>query len=154
VLRQILEILQAKFATVATAESCTGGLVATMLTELQGSSAVFVGGVTAYANSVKISLLGVEEAVLMNHGAVSAEVAQAMAGGARDRLGATYALSLTGIAGPGGGSPEKPVGTVYCGIATPQGEQATLLRLTGDRSEIRRSAAEAALQLLLAAIKN
>ena len=150
--RQILGKLQSKGATVATAESCTGGLVATMLTELPGSSAVFVGGISAYANRVKISMLGVSPSDLENLGAVSAEVACAMAAGARDRLGATYAVALTGIAGPGGGSPNKPVGTVYCGIASPIGEVATRLKLSGDRPAIRRAAAASALRLLAAAI--
>ena len=154
VLRNILRKLQSRGATVATAESCTGGLVATMLTELPGSSAVFVGGISAYANGVKISMLGVDPSDLEKFGAVSAEVARAMAAGVRDRLGATYAVALTGIAGPNGGSPDKPVGTVYCGIASPFGEVATRLTLSGDRAAIRRTAAESALQLLADAIKD
>ncbi len=154
VLRNILRKLQSRGATVATAESCTGGLVATMLTELPGSSAVFVGGISAYANGVKISMLGVDPSDLEKFGAVSAEVARAMAAGVRDRLGATYAVALTGIAGPDGGSPDKPVGTVYCGIASPFGEVATRLTLSGDRAAIRRTAAESALQLLADAIKD
>ena len=153
-LRNILKKLQLQGATVATAESCTGGLVATMLTELPGSSVVFVGGISAYANGVKISMLGVNPSDLQKFGAVSAEVARAMAAGARDRLGATYAVALTGIAGPDGGSPDKPVGTVYCGIASPVGEVATRLTLSGDRSAIRRTAAQSALQLLADAIKD
>ena len=154
VLRNILRKLQSRGATVATAESCTGGLVATMLTELPGSSAVFVGGISAYANGVKISMLGVDPSDLEKFGAVSAEVARAMAAGVRDRLGATYAVALTGIAGPDGGSPDKPVGTVYCGIASPFGEVASRLTLSGDRAAIRRTAAESALQLLADAIKD
>ena len=154
VLRNILRKLQSRGATVATAESCTGGLVATMLTELPGSSAVFVGGISAYANGVKISMLGVDPSDLEKFGAVSAEVARAMAAGVRDRLGATYAVALTGIAGPDGGSPDKPVGTIYCGIASPFGEVATRLTLSGDRAAIRRTAAESALQLLADAIKD
>jgi nicotinamide-nucleotide amidase len=153
-LRNILRKLQSQGATVATAESCTGGMVATMLTDLPGSSTVFVGGISAYANGVKISMLGVGASDLEKFGAVSAEVARAMAAGARDRLGATYAVALTGIAGPDGGSPDKPVGTVYCGIASPLGEVATRLTLSGDRSTIRRTAAESALQLLADAIKD
>ena len=154
VLRNILRKLQSRGATVATAESCTGGLVATMLTELPGSSAVFVGGISAYANGVKISMLGVDPSDLEKFGAVSAEVARAMAAGVRDRLGATYAVALTGIAGPNGGSPDKPVGTVYCGIASPFGEVASRLTLSGDRAAIRRTAVESALQLLADAIKD
>ena len=97
----------------ATAESCTGGLVAARLTSVPGSSASFVGGVVAYADEVKRSELDVPEALLAEHGAVSAEVAEAMAEGARRRLGADVAVAVTGVAGPGGGTPEKPVGLVY-----------------------------------------
>src|SRR4051812_8930601 len=104
ILEQIHDLLVAAPATVATAESCTGGMVATLLTELSGSSAYFLGGISAYANSAKEALLGVAPALLGLHGAVSAEVAEAMARGARERLGSTYAVSLTGIAGPGGGT--------------------------------------------------
>jgi PncC family amidohydrolase len=147
-LRQIQSKLKARGETVATAESCTGGLVASYLTELAGSSEVYLGGVSAYANAVKVSLLGVALSDLNQHGAVSAEVAQAMAAGVRDRLGATYGLSLTGVAGPSGGSPTKPVGTVYCGIATPDGVDAVLLKLSGDRSDIRTASALAALEIL------
>lgn len=153
-LREIQDGLQSRGATVATAESCTGGLVASLLTERAGSSAVYLGGVSAYANAVKTGLLGVPDALLTRHGAVSAEVAEAMARGARDRLGATYAVSLTGVAGPGGGSAEKPVGTVYCGVAGPRGAHAVRLNLTGERGAIRRGAAEAALRLLLTEITN
>jgi len=147
-LRQIQTKLQSRHETVATAESCTGGLMATLLTELSGSSASYLGGISAYANSVKLEILGVSAEELGRFGAVSAEVAKAMAAGARDRLGATYAVALTGIAGPSGGTADKPVGTVYCGIASPEGEESVRLSLSGDRAAIRRASALTALQLL------
>ena len=154
VLRKIINKLQANVSTVATAESCTGGILATLLTELAGSSSVFIGGVSAYANSAKICLLGVDPADIERYGAVSEVVAKAMAAGVRDRLGSTYAISLTGVAGPGGGSPEKPVGTVYCGLAGPLGERVEKLTLVGNRAAIRKAAAESALRFLADAISH
>ena len=114
--------------TLATAESCTGGLVAARLTSVPGSSDVFLGGVVSYANEVKARALGVPEEVLREHGAVSAETAAAMAAGARARLGADVAVAVTGIAGPGGGTAEKPVGLVYLHASGPDGERAIGLR--------------------------
>ena len=107
--------------TLATAESCTGGLLGDALTDLAGVSDVYLGGLIAYANSSKMHLLGVSESVLNSVGAVSAETAAAMASGVQQRFGTQVALATTGIAGPGGGSPEKPVGLVYLGLATPHG---------------------------------
>ena len=107
--------------TLATAESCTGGLLGDALTDLAGVSDVYLGGLIAYANSSKMQLLGVSESVLNSVGAVSAETAAAMASGVQQRFGTQIALATTGIAGPGGGSPEKPVGLVYLGLATPHG---------------------------------
>jgi nicotinamide-nucleotide amidase len=104
-------------STLATAESCTGGLVAHMLTTIPGVSAHYLGGVVSYANEAKVELLGVDPALLAEHGAVSAEVAAAMANGVRERLKADVGLSITGIAGPSGGTPEKPVGLVYLGLS-------------------------------------
>ena len=109
----VLELCRERGLTLATAESCTGGLVAARLTSVPGSSDVFLGGVVSYANEVKTAALGVPEDVLAAHGAVSAETAAAMAEGARRRLDADVAVAVTGIAGPGGGSDEKPVGLVY-----------------------------------------
>jgi len=126
--------------TLATAESCTGGLVATELTEISGSSDVFLGSVVAYANLVKAEELGVPEALLAEHGAVSAEVARAMADGARARLGADVAVAVTGVAGPGGGTAEKPVGLVYVAVAAPEASDVRELHLTGTRREIRERA--------------
>lgn len=138
--------------TLVTAESCTGGLVAQRLTAVAGSSAYFEGGVVTYSNRLKTQLLGVPEAMLEEHGAVSESVARAMAVGARDRYGTDYAISVTGIAGPGGGSEEKPVGLVHLGLAGP-GESATEIehhrvQFPGDRERIRRMTSQFALELL------
>jgi len=123
--------------TVAAAESCTGGMVLEWLTAVPGSSAWVQGGVVAYANRVKVEQLGVKQGALESFGAVSEAVARAMAEGVRDRIGADWGISTTGIAGPGGGTPDKPVGTVWIGIAGPDGSDAELLRLGGDRQAIR-----------------
>jgi PncC family amidohydrolase len=136
--------------TVSVAESCTGGLVAAAITDVAGSSGYFVGGVVSYANSAKQALLDVPEATLEAHGAVSAQVAKAMALGARARFGTTLAASITGIAGPDGGSDEKPVGLTYVGLARADGEvDVRRFQLAGDRSANRQAAAEAALAWLL-----
>ena len=115
--------------TLATAESCTGGLIAHMLTALPGVSPYYPGGVVSYANQAKVELLGVPPALLEAHGAVSPEVAEAMAEGVRQRLGADLGLSVTGIAGPTGGTPAKPVGLVYLGLATADRVQTRRLEL-------------------------
>ncbi|MBV6520275.1 MAG: CinA-like protein [Gemmatimonadaceae bacterium] len=112
----VLELCRARALTIATAESCTGGLLASRLTSIPGSSDVFLGGVVSYANEVKESLLGVPQEMLDAYGAVSSEVAQAMAAGVRERLGASIGIALTGVAGPGGGTPEKPVGLVWIAV--------------------------------------
>jgi nicotinamide-nucleotide amidase len=140
--------LRARRETLALAESCTGGLIGKRLTDVPGASAYLLGGVLAYANEVKVGALGVDPQLIERHGAVSGEVAAAMAAGARERLGATWAISATGIAGPDGGSPEKPVGLVYIGRAGPQGAEAKELRLPGDRAAIREITASAALDWL------
>ena len=128
-------IAQAKAAgiTIATAESCTGGLVSHRLTNISGSSAYVVGGVVAYSNAVKREVLGVEEAALVAHGAVSEVVAQQMAQGVRERLGADIGVATTGIMGPTGGSDEKPVGTVWFGYADAHGTHAERHRYNKDR---------------------
>ena len=133
---------------IGVAESATGGLVAARLTSIPGASDVFRGGIVAYDNDVKIALLGVPEDVLAAHGAVSDQTAAAMAAGARAALGADVAVSDTGIAGPGGGTPEKPVGLVYLHAEGPERSEALELRLHGGREQIRRRAAVAALHLL------
>ena len=133
--------------TLATAESCTGGLVAARLTAVPGSSDVFVGGIVSYANEVKTAELGVPAALIEEHGAVSAEVAEAMARGARERLGVDVAVAVTGVAGPGGGTEEKPVGLVYLHAETPDGGRGSEFNFPGDRDSIRRRSAVAALHL-------
>ncbi len=143
-------LLGAAGRTVATAESCTGGLVAERLTRVAGSSAWFVGAVVTYADRLKVELLGVDERLLERHGAVSREVAEAMASGARRRLASDYGVAITGIAGPGGGSEEKPVGTVHVALAGPADGSPThrRLRLPGDRERVRRLTGQWALDLL------
>ena len=144
----VLELCRARGLSLATAESCTGGLVAGRLTSVPGSSDAFVGGVVAYADRVKEAELGVSAAVLAAHGAVSAETAAAMAEGAQARLGADVAVSVTGIAGPGGGTEEKPVGLVYFHAAGPDGERSAEFNLPSDRETIRRRSAVTALHLV------
>jgi PncC family amidohydrolase len=137
-------------ATVALAESCTGGLVAAALTAVPGSSGYFLGGVVSYADEAKRDLLGVDPAVLAAHGAVSAQVARAMAEGARARFGSSVAASVTGIAGPDGGSEEKPVGLTYLGVADAEGVDVRRVVWSGDRAANRRDSAVALLEALLA----
>jgi nicotinamide-nucleotide amidase len=144
----VLDLCRARGWTIATAESCTGGLVAARLTSVPGSSDAFVGSVVAYANEVKEQELGVPSAVLADHGAVSAEAAAAMAAGVRTRLGADVGLAVTGIAGPGGGTPEKPVGLVYLHADTPEAGAALEFTFPADRESIRRRATVAALHLV------
>ncbi len=134
--------------SVATAESCTGGLVGGMIVDVPGSSAVYPGGWVTYSNALKQSQLGVPAALLDVHGAVSSAVVQAMATGARDRAGADLAVAVSGVAGPGGGTDEKPVGTVWFGLATPAGVQSYRARLMGGREAVRDRAAKCALQML------
>jgi nicotinamide-nucleotide amidase len=141
----LLELLRERGLTLVTAESCTGGLVGGRLTDVPGSSDVFLGGAIVYADAAKVAQLDVPEALLAAHGAVSAEVAAAMAQGARLRLDADIAVAVTGIAGPGGGSEEKPVGLVFIHAAGPQGEHALRLDFPGDRETIRGRATVAAL---------
>ena len=144
----VLDACRERGLTLATAESCTGGLVAARLTSVPGSSDVFLGAVVAYADEVKARELDVPAEVLERHGAVSAEAAAAMAAGARARLGADVAVSVTGVAGPGGGTPEKPVGLVYLHAEGPDGSLARRLDLPGDREAIRSRSAVAALHLV------
>jgi nicotinamide-nucleotide amidase len=134
--------------SVAVAESCTGGLITTLITEIPGVSAWFKQGWVTYSNAAKIDLLGVDPALLNAHGAVSEQVARAMAEGARQRASADVGLATTGIAGPGGGSPAKPVGTVHIAMATGQGTQPRLLTLPYERHRNRVVSAWATLDLL------
>jgi len=147
---RVAELLKKHKRTVATAESCTGGLIAKLLTDIPGSSEYFIEGVVVYANDSKTRLLGVPAQLITEHGAVSRQVAVAMALGCRAKSGADFALSTTGIAGPGGGTPEKPVGLVYIALADPHGCRVEELRLDPvlSRAEIRRRACEDVLRLL------
>ncbi len=142
------ELLAAAGATVAVAESCTGGLVAERLTRPPGASRYFPGAVVTYANAEKTRLLGVDPDMLERCGAVSEEAARRMAEGARERFGTDFALAVTGIAGPEGGSAEKPVGTVHIALAAAGGTEHRQLRLVGDRERIRWQASQAVLELL------
>lgn len=144
----VIDLCRAERLSLATAESCTGGLVAARLTSVPGSSAVFAGGVVAYSNELKVAGLGVEPALLAEHGAVSAEVAEAMAAGARSRLRVDVAVAVTGVGGPDGGTPEKPVGLVFLHAEGPAGGRALRFELPGDRESIRSRSAVAALHLV------
>ena len=134
--------------TLATAESCTGGMVAERLTSVPGSSRSFLGGVVAYSNDLKTSLAGVPTNLIIQHGAVSPEVAKSMAEGIRRRVGSTYGISVTGIAGPGGGTEEKPVGLVYVAVADEKETEVVEKTLPGDRDRIRHWASQQALDLV------
>jgi len=143
----VLDACRERGWTLATAESCTGGMVAERITEIPGASNVFVGSVVAYSNEVKARELGVADEVLREHGAVSAETAAAMARGVRERLNADVSIAVTGIAGPGGGTPEKPVGLVYIHAETPERSRGTEFVYGADRDSIRRRATVAGLHL-------
>ncbi|MCU0484234.1 MAG: nicotinamide-nucleotide amidohydrolase family protein [Chloroflexi bacterium] len=145
------EICLAGGLTVATAESCTGGLVADAITDNPGSSAYFRGGLVAYADAAKAALLDVPATILAEHGAVSSQVARAMAEGARRRFGTDLAVAVTGIAGPGGATPAKPVGLVYLAVAGPDGTRVERRDLPGRRRANKAASAAAALELLQAA---
>ena len=146
----LVQLLKAQRMTLATAESCTGGLIAKLITDVPGSSAVLAGGVVSYTNEVKMNLLGVDPAIIAEHTEVSHACAKAMAEGARKRLGTTYALSTTGYAGPGGGTEKDPVGTVYIGISTPEGSFSERFSAPSDldRMGVRQAAAIRALEIL------
>jgi nicotinamide-nucleotide amidase len=142
------QLLRNAQATVSVAESCTGGLLGERLTSVPGSSDYFLGGVITYSNALKTELLGVSAALLAEHGAVSKPVAEAMAVGAQRCTGSTYALSVTGVAGPDGGSESKPVGAAFIGLAGPAGTEVVQRQFLGDRERIRSFASQVALDLL------
>jgi len=144
----VLEVCRRHGATIAVAESCTGGLLGARLTSVAGSSDVVLGGVIAYDNAVKQDLLGVAARTIDAHGAVSEPVAREMASGVRARTHATIGIAITGVAGPGGGTPEKPVGTVWVAIDYGDRVDARLLRLIGDRTEIRHRSTQSALDMV------
>ncbi len=140
--------------TVATAESCTGGLIGSRITAMPGASAFYAGGWVCYDNALKARLLGVPETLLATKGAVSAETALAMAEGARRLLGVDAAVSVTGIAGPGGGTPEKPAGTVFIAVATAETTWVRHHRWKGGRTQVRNAACQAALRLVVKALSS
>jgi nicotinamide-nucleotide amidase len=144
----VLEKCRRSRRTIAVAESCTGGLLGARITAVPGSSDVMIGGVIAYHDRIKSGMLGVSDALLREHGAVSEPVARAMATGVQERFGTSIALSITGVAGPGGGSPEKPVGTVWIAVDVEGTVLARRFNMIGDRDEIRRRSAQAALEML------
>ena len=145
----LLSLLRSKGITLVTAESCTGGLIAALLTEVAGSSDVFDQGFVTYSNAAKTAQLGVSEQMLARHGAVSEEVAGAMAAGALAHSKAEMAVSVTGIAGPGGGSTIKPVGLVYIGVAVRDGDvRVVRCQFSGERDAVRMQAVARALELV------
>jgi nicotinamide-nucleotide amidase len=143
----LLDRCRARGATLAVAESCTGGLLGARITDVAGASDVFLGGVIAYANEAKIRDLGVPADGIARHGAVSEEVVRDMATGVRARFGSTIGLAITGVAGPGGGTPEKPVGTVWVCVATPDAVEPRRVHSWGDRKEVRYRAAQSVMDL-------
>ena len=150
---EIGTLLVAQNLTLATAESCTGGLLGHCITNVSGSSAYYLGGFVAYADEAKETLLDVRHKTLLAHGTVSEETAREMARGARQRLGADVALAITGIAGPTGGTPDKPVGLVYMALTAGDVEQSQRHVWQGDRLGNKEQSAEAALRLLLACLR-
>lgn len=146
--------LRARGLMIGTAESCTGGLLAGALTAIPGSSEYVKGGVVAYSNEVKRLLLGVQEETLESHGAVSEPTAREMAEGVCTRLSVDVGVGITGVAGPGGGSPDKPVGLVYIGVATPGSTRVRRDVWPGTRAEIRAASVLAALELILSTLGN
>lgn len=150
--KDIVSQLNLKRQTLSVAESCTGGLLSGHISSLAGVSSVYVGGVVAYSNSVKVSLLGILQSTLEKYGAVSRETALELASGARLRLDSDWSVSITGIAGPTGGTPDKPVGTVWIAVAGPNFEDVLLNHFSGDRSQIQNAAVETALKMLKSAL--
>ena len=146
---QIGDLLRTQELKLALAESCTGGLVGSRITDAPGSSEYFLGGIVSYSNEAKVNLLSVTWETLNSTGAVSRETVIEMARGARGLLNADIAVSVSGIAGPGGGTVEKPVGTTWIGLATKDGESTSMFQFSGDRVHNKSYAAEAALQMLL-----
>jgi nicotinamide-nucleotide amidase len=144
----VAELLATNRATIATAESCTGGLLAERLTRIPGSSSYFLGGAVCYSNELKTAWADVPPDVIATKGAVSSEVAIALAEGIRRRVGSTFGVGITGVAGPGGGSEEKPVGTVHIALAFPGGVKERAVHLPGDREMIRFHASQVALDIV------
>jgi PncC family amidohydrolase len=151
---QVGELLRKRGLRLAVAESCTGGLIGHLLTNVAGSSTYYMGSVTAYAYEAKVRLLGVSWSSLEKYGAVSSEIALEMAHGIRIALAADIGISVTGIAGPGGGMPGKPVGTTWIGLSSPKDEYARHFLWTGDRLAVKEQSAQAALNLLVIYLQN
>lgn len=150
----VVKTLKEEKATVATAESCTGGLIAKSITDIAGSSAVLAGGMVTYTNRIKIDVLGVDENIIKEHTEVSHACAKAMAKRAKDVFGTDYALSATGYAGPGGGTEKDPTGTVYIGIATPTGTRSERICIeNATRAQVRNTVTHHAFEMLLAEIQ-
>lgn len=145
---RVIEIFREKGLSLALAESCTGGMIAETITNVAGASDIFYGSAVTYVNSAKEHILGVARETLEKHGAVSSECAEEMACGARRVYGADVAMSVTGIAGPGGGSAAKPVGTVWFGLASKDGTETFRRRFDGDRAAVRRQTVEEVLRRL------
>lgn len=148
------QLLRARGLKLATAESCTGGLIADRITDVPGSSEYFLGGFVSYAYEAKVACLGVSWDTLQKHGAVSRETVLEMARGARKALGADIAISVSGIAGPGGGLPEKPVGTTWIGLVTPEDESAEVFYWKGDRRENKELSAQQAMKMVIEYLSN
>jgi PncC family amidohydrolase len=146
---QVGQALIEKQLTIATAESCTGGLMGHLLTSVSGSSSYYLGGVIAYSNEVKEAFLGVRHETLVAYGAVSEQTAKEMASGARERIGSDIGISTTGIAGPTGGTPEKPVGLVYIGLSTKDETLAFECHFKGGRMDVKESTAQTLLEKVL-----
>jgi PncC family amidohydrolase len=142
------DMLRARRFKLATAESCTGGLIGDRITDVPGSSDYYLGGAVAYAYEAKVAMLGVSWDTLQKYGAVSCETVLEMARGVRSALSADIAVSVSGIAGPGGGLPNKPVGTTWLGLSAPEGEWARVYSFSGDREHNKAEAADAALQFV------
>ncbi len=154
VVAEVVRLLLRQRATLAVAESCTGGLITHLLTEVPGVSASLLMGITAYSNETKINQLGVPASLIEKEGAVSREVALAMAAGVAKSAGADYGIGVTGVAGPSGGSDEKPVGLVWIALSGLKDSTAGEFRFSGDRSQIKISAANAAINMLKDALTN
>ncbi|MBI4656434.1 MAG: CinA family protein [Elusimicrobia bacterium] len=151
--RRLCRRLKIRNATLATAESCTGGLLSHLITQVPGSSDYFKGGITAYSNGLKTGILGVRKKTLQKYGAVSKQCAIEMARGARKLFAADYSISVTGIAGPSGGTDKKPVGLVYFAVAGPDGAACFKKIFRGSRSTIKRLSADFALDMLIKKIE-
>ena len=149
---RLVALLVEKNLKIATAESCTGGLVADAIVSVAGASAIFDGGVVSYANRIKEELLGVQLQTLIDYGAVSAQCAAEMAQGVRERMDADVGIATTGLAGPGGGTPTKPVGTVYVGVAKKEKITVFRLKLSGNRKEIREKTVKVAISCAISEI--